>query len=368
MGGPNGSRLPTPVPREGVWAVLGSGAHRLWDRGWFGRPIQDGLLMGEAEVLDCHRRRGLPLPDDGWLGAAIEKNPNILYEAEALGALRYPGQRVVLAENLSAVGQVTRHADTWALRWTQDRRPTEAEPVAEVRWVRERESLDWAALSDWVATVEAGGRIPEILIVDDEHNVVTYHASMLNPAGRMKAPADLPNESRRVLARAWAGSRETAGGHWLPIEMAAWPLPSVGIDLEGGVWLDELQSRLVSRVINPTLKRPEGGLGERLAMLEDLIARGILVRPGTKYGTRWRGYDGPIDEDHAPWLFSGEGEAPTDWAQAILNARLAAGVHKVFVVGLAPATGRAGTSARDWTYVGLARPPADARWSNPHRH
>lgn len=362
------SRLPTPVPRDGGWAVLGSGAHRLWDRGWFGRPVQDGLWMGAAEVLDCHRRRGLPQPSEDWLATALESHPSMLYEAEALGALRYPGQRVILQENLGAVGQVCRHPKTWALRWTQERRPTESEPVAEVRWVREREGIDWDELADWVSAVEAGERIPEILIVDDEHNVVTYHACLVDPSGSLPKPAELSVDARQRIARAWASAKETAGGHWLPVAMADWPLPGIGIDLEGGVWLDDLQSRLVSRVINPTLPQQEGTAGNLAAMLDDLVGRGILVRPGTKYGTRWRGYDGPIDADHAPWLFAPEAEAPTDWAEAILNARLAAGVHKIFVCGLAPAVGRPGLGAREWTYLGIARPPSDARWSNPHRH
>ena len=73
---PGGSRLPVPVQRDGAWAVLGGAANRLWERGCFGLPIRDGILLTAAEVLNAHRLRGLPLPHENWLAEALEVTLN----------------------------------------------------------------------------------------------------------------------------------------------------------------------------------------------------------------------------------------------------------------------------------------------------
>ena len=358
-----GSRLPVPVPREGVWAVLGSTANRLWERGCFGKPIRDGILLTTAEVLNAHRLRGLPLPHEGWLSEMLADYPNLLFESEILDSLRFPGEKVVLAENLSAANAVLLDSRSWALRWSRNVKPKDAEPLAEIRWMRARDEIDWAELSEWTSNVQTGGRIPELMIVDDEHGVVTYRCGHHDPKGPLKDPfRELENDERRIISHAWAQSKETEGGYWLDIARDEWPLQGIGISLENGVWLTEIESQIVSRIVNPTMPLASGSLGNRMSIQSDLLSRGLAVRPGFKYGTRWRVYAGLVGGEHAPWLVVPLSEAPMNWGQACLAARLAAGVNKHWLCALEP-LGNSG-----WRYLAIERPPSDARWTNPVRH
>ena len=100
----------------------------------------------------------------------------------------------------------------------------------------------------------------------------------------------------------------------------------------------------------PTL----GGL-----VLWDLLNRGLHPRPGFKYGTRWRCYDEPLGQNHAPLLVIHPNEGPTDWEGACLASRLASGVNKTWVHPM--------MTGGDLMYISITRPPADSRWSNPHR-
>ena len=55
---------------------------------------------------------------------------------------------------------------------------------------------------------------------------------------------------------------------------------------------------------------------------------GLLLRPGFKYGCRWRAYEEDIEVAHAPWLIQPENEAPSTWEEVCLAVRLAEGVNK----------------------------------------
>lgn len=360
---PGGSRLPAPVPRQGEWAVLGGSANRLWERGCFGRPIQEGILLTAAEVLNAHRLRGLPLPHENWLSNVLKDKPEILFECEILDALRFPGEKVVLSENLNAANAVLLDSRSWALRWSRNVKPKDAEPIAEIRWFKSSDGIDWEALAEWTHNIETGGRIPELLIVDEEHGVVTYRCRLHNPSGPLTDPfRGLDNDERRVVSHAWAESKETDGGFWLDTPREKWPIVGVGINLEGGIWISEIESRIVSRIVNPTMPQPTGITGNRMEILSDLLSRGLAVRSGFKYGTRWRAYAGLVGGEHAPWLVVPLDEAPTDWGEACLAARLAAGVNKYWLCAMNP-LGNGG-----WRYLALERPPPDSRWTNPVRH
>ncbi len=357
-----GSRLPIPVKRGEEWVVLGTTANRLWERGCFGRPIRDGVQLTIAEVLCAHRLRGLPLPHEQWLSEALRECPDILFESEILDALRFPGEKVVLAENLSAVNAVLLDSRSWALRWSRNVMPKEALPLSEIRWVKSSDTIDWDELAEWTANVESGGRIPELLIIDEEHSVVTYRSRFHHPNGPLLNPfRELDNEQRRIIAHAWAESRETSEGIWLDIDSTIWPISGIGIRMEDGIWLTEIEGRIVSRIINPTMIPPSGEVGQMFELLSDLLSRGVAVRSGFKYGTRWRAYAGAVGEGHAPWLIVPLREAPTNWGEICLSARLAANVNKSWLCASA-------TDGKDWRYLAIERPPSDSRWTNPVKH
>jgi len=357
------SRLPTPVARGGDWAVIGGAANRLWERGCFGRPTNGGVILTNTEVLNAHRLRGLPLPHADWIEKIVEIQGDIFFECEVLDALRYPGEKVILKQNLSAVGAVVLDEDTWALRWPRTERPRDAEPISEIRWFHASDSIDWKEVLQWTLNVENGGRIAELLIVDEEHGVVTYRTSLYHPNGELKNPfTELENADRQLIAKAWSLSKPTDSGYWIPSQNMPWPLKGIGIELENGIWLSDIEARIVSHVVNPTMPKTDGELGKLVAVLSDLISRGLAMRSGFKYGTRWRCYSGAVGEDHAPWLIVPLGEAPTDWGEACLAARLAAGVNKNWLCAIPP------QEIGGWRYLALERPPSDSRWANPKRH
>ena len=360
---PGGSRLPIPVPRQGLWAVLGGTANRLWERGCFGQPTRDGILLTAAEVLNAHRLRGLPLPHDNWLAEMLLEHPELLFECEILDALRFPGEKIVLAENLRAANAVLLDSRSWALRWSRNTMPKDAEPVAEIRWMRAKDEIDWNQLAEWTLNVETGGRIPELLIVDDEHGVVTYRCQLHDPSGALQNPfRELTNSERRTISHAWADSIETDGGYWLDIARNEWPIHGIGINLENGVWISDVESRIVSRIVNPTMPNATGETGIFVEIVSDLLKRGLAIRPGFKYGTRWRVYEGLVGGEHAPWLIVPQDEAPADWGKACLAARLAAGVNKFWLFAIEP------QGNGKWQYLAIERPPSDARWTNPVKH
>ena len=82
-------------------------------------------------------------------------------------------------------------------------------------------------------------------------------------------------------------------------------------------------------------------------LMHDLLGRGLLLRPGFKYGCRWRAYDGDLNDSHAPWLIQPKHEAAVTWEGVCLSVRLAEGVHKQWVCAISDDLG--------WNYLRIQR-------------
>ena len=129
-----------------------------------------------------------------------------------------------------------------------------------------------------------------------------------------------------------------------------WKIQQLGVPSTGGIHLDSITCEIVQG-LNP--------LSEGAKILSDLLNRGLVIRPGFKYGTRWRCYDKPLGEDHAPFLVVLPEDAPRNWAGACLASRLASGVNKIWLHPVA--------KGNSWNYLAITRPPPDSRWSNPNK-
>ena len=70
---------------------------------------------------------------------------------------------------------------------------------------------------------------------------------------------------------------------------------------------------------------------------------------------------GAVGGVHAPWLIVPVEEAPTNWGEACLSARLAANVNKLWLCASV-------TESKEWRYLAIERPPSDSRWTNPVKH
>ena len=333
------------------WIYDGKASSRLWAKSAIGLQLeQNSLLLSDSEALFCIAHRGIDIPQDDWLQSCIVKNSRLLQEFTVLEALRYPGNKIMLSKNVVKSG---READvrSWALRWGSDAHPDREEAVSEIRWFSSTDSFDKNDLFDWSKKVLESGRFCEILVVDDEHSVVTYRTMVCEPMGDLDSFSE---SDRRAISKMDYLTMEN-GGAFFP-NTSQWPSEVVGIPLHSGRQLDSCEMSIIEDNDAVVSNRSN----KTSSVLLDLWGRGLHARPGFKYGARWRCYAGEIGDQHAPWLVIGPDEAPDDWEGACLSSRLASGVNKQWIIPV-----RTGT---EWSYLEVARPPPDSRWSNPNRN
>ena len=324
------------------WIYDGSAAERLWQKSAIGRPLNDGSLeLSPVETIFVHHHRNLDLPTGDWMINALSENSLLLQEYSVLEALRVPGNKIVLMRNMELFPHNIQ-PQSWAARWPSNTHPRNSEAIAEVRWFHESDKLDATELHNWAIEVRKSARIPEVLVVDEELSVVTYHLSDESPSGSFQS-----NQALESLA-SLSGGISSADG--MLFTSKNWDIEQLGVPTEAGIHLDSIACEIVQG-LTP--------LSEGAMILSDLLNRGLVMRPGFKYGSRWRCYDKPLGEDHAPFLVVLPEDAPRDWAGTCLASRLASGVNKIWLHPV-----RQGDS---WNYLAITRPAADLRWSNPSK-
>ena len=72
-----------------------------------------------------------------------------------------------------------------------------------------------------------------------------------------------------------------------------------------------------------------------------------MIRPGFKYGTKWRVYDQSMKETHADWLIQPPENAPLNLESLCLSVRLAEGVNKLWTQVI--------KSNEDCKFIGIKR-------------
>ena len=215
---------------------------------------------------------------------------------------------------------------TWALRWHKEHHPDRDNPTSEIRWYKARDDLDINELFSWTVSVVNKDRVPEVLVIDDEFSIVSYELKIADPTGNVQYDSSL--------------------------EMVEWD--NFGINTRFGNRFNEIELSIIQN----------NELTTHNTVLSDLISRGLAIRSGFKYGTLWRGYSNNIGTEHAPWLIDTPIEAPKNWTQACLNARLAAGVNKQYIVAITDED----THSNSIQYLEFRRPPSHRRWTNLTRH
>ncbi len=337
-------------PVEGGWKYLGQSVSRLWDKSAIGHPDgEGGLILSDSEVIFCHEHRNLPWPSSNWLHRCVATNPNVLFEAAVMEALRVPGNKIVTQCSMSPL-DLDFSEGTWGLRWPSNYHPSKEEAEAEIRWFHSTEGLDVDNLFRWCVSVKGRGRLAEVLIVDDEHSVVTYRLHPSDPTGSIPHPT-----IEEISSISSSHSVELSNGGAYFAGFGDWACEVIGIPLHGGRQLGPYEIELVSLEKDGACTSFSVGA----SILRDLWERGLHPRPGFKYGTKWRCYEAPLGEGHAPWLVIDPAEAPKDWGGACLASRLASGVNKRWLYPI--------TIDGVWKFLEVARPPSDSRWANPTR-
>ena len=332
-------------PYNNGWLYSGTASDRLWNKSAIGKKINNNqLLLTSSEVIFCHNHRHIDWPNKEWFANEIIKNPNLINESIVIEALRVPGNKVMLTKFFENEEKEKCHIDTWALRWNSNNHPRKDQPESEVRWFHSSDLIDRKNLLLWAESVYLNGRLAEVLIVDNEQAVVTYNITSENPQG------DLEALSQVILDKIAGFKRTIIDNEQVFVNYEnQWPYDQIGIDYGEGRIIDKISEKLITE--NRELWSPE------VSVFSDLLSRGLHPRPGFKYGTLWRCYDQKIGTDHAPWLIVNPSNQTINWENACLASRLASGVNKIWLQPL--------KINEEWNYLGIVRPPANSRWTNP---
>lgn len=299
------------IAEEGGWKVEPPISSRLWQKSALGKTIEGGaVLLSPAEALFCHWHRNLALPKN-FMTEMLATNQRFLHEAVAIEAIRSGGEILSICVEDSPHGNL-QCANTWGMRWERISHPSKDLPVSQVRWFISSDDLDLVDLQSWVRDVEKMGQRAEVVVVDSEYYSTIYHLSSPDPRGKLKPPSEI---QAPVLGE--------EVDYFIQYEN--WPLPNIGVSQAGGISLDSTEKKWLENYLQGTEHTGDSYL------LNELLERGLLARPGFKYGCKWRVYDDDISKSHAPWLMSIESEMPRSWEEACLRARLSAGVNKKWV-------------------------------------
>ena len=269
---------PSPVEMEDGWFLPAPLSNRLYQKSALGKPVDGGIILTNEEVMFCHWHRHVPIDSD-WVENQLREEPNFAHKAVAYDVIRSAGEKVVPIDG------------KW-LRWSRESHPNKGEAVAEVRWARAKDDLEIDDLMNWVEYVSTSGMRAEFAIVDDEMDVTMYRMELIDPRGNL-TPAT--NED----------------------------YPLLGVKHLSRIFLRDDELDWINGEENPVTD-----------LFGELNSRGLLMRPGFKYGCRWRVYSTKVEEDHAPYLMQMEQESPKNWEGVCLSVRLAEGVNKGWVIAV----------------------------------
>tara|TARA_B100001113_G_scaffold75136_1_gene58581 strand:+ start:39559 stop:40530 length:972 start_codon:yes stop_codon:yes gene_type:complete len=322
----------------------------LWHKSALGKVIsEDCLHLTDAEVIFCHEHRNIELPHEEWMIQCMNRNPTILDEYTILESLRKPGNKIMITVHSDGFN-LNEERETWGLRWPSDAHPRDSKPISEIRWFHSSERLDIVELLNWASSVRNKKRIAEVLIIDNELSVVTYHIEIVEPRGIF----DIPTKEDYMNISNIEGKISLSNGNVFIPNNEDWKYENIGIPHNNGRIIDEDIEKMIENKING--KGKDMSISEKIVL--DLLERGLHPRPGFKYGSKWRCYETSIEEDHAPWLVVHPDNGPENWEEACLISRLASGVNKKWLFPIMD---------KSWHYLSIIRPPTDSRWNNPIR-
>ena len=320
------------------WTLQPPLATRLFEKSAIGRRNEDGSIsLTSAEVLYCHWHRSVPLPTVDWLELEFDRNPNLLREAVILDIGRRGGEMVVPIENL--VGDIP--FSSWGVRWGNKQNRFKEPCQAYVKFASTNDEFSWDDIFKWSVESSNNNALAELYVIDDDLHVTGYRVDLIQPEGSNKRWTDLSPNSRKFVEECWNKKRILEKGSYLPYN-GDWPWPQIGFDhMSGRILREEEHEYVQSCIEGDSSSKPD------IVLMDDLLERGLLVRPGFKFGCKWRVYDANLEESHAPWLIQPVHHASTSWEGVCLSIRLAEGVHKEWVCAI--------YSNDSWNYLRIKR-------------
>ena len=310
---------PPTLHETGMWHLPNPLAQRLHEKSALG-CLSDagGILLTAEEVMFCHWYRHVPLPNDdlNWFDNEVRHHPDLALRTIGMDVLRNGGERVVpivhLRHRFSSL-----NPSSWAIRWERHESWMHHPGFSQIRLQHTNDQLDWDELFQWVIDANQQGHVAELCVIDDEFDATVYHLSLTEPQGDHRQHSELTHDEHELLQEAIDASSRMETGYFLPTK-GPWPLPSFGIEHFSGRYLREEEHAYLTQT----------GTSPFDNLFAALVEQGLMLRPGFKYGCRWRAYETAIEHEHAPWLIQPKHEAAKNWEEVCLSVRLAEGVNK----------------------------------------
>lgn len=208
-----------------------------------------------------------------------------------------------------------------------------------VRCASERGALDVPALLADVDKARKHEKALLVALVDEEGDLTYYEATEADLSADVpavphaRATATLledrvvaldPRERKALFAEGYFG-RDLGMALQLSLPEALY-LAEAGcirvLDAEG-------RKEVTPAALAEAARRLEPDFDARHALYRHLRKNGVVVKTGFKYGTHFRAYVGPPEEEHAPFLVHAI-TRPVPWPEVAGFVRLAHGVRKRF--------------------------------------
>ena len=324
VGSTGSQKIQPPTALGDMWKIEPPLSTRLYEKSALGKRLEDGsIALTASEVLFCHWHRHVPLPTATWLESELETNPRLIYEAIILDVGRNGGEMIV-----PTVHRPQEQHLSWAVRWHRDRNHLKDDYQSSVSIATTHDVLDWRNLLEWCRRCKDLNIDSELFVIDDELDVTMYKIDLIDPQGGLTAWDGLNQKDKNNFLTQWENRILTESGSYVGLH-SPWNWQQIGIDHMSGRVLRQEEDSFIEEIIVQHRQPSNESI-----LMKDLLNRGLLLRPGFKYGCRWRVYDGDLNESHAPWLIQPYQEAATTWEGVCLSVRLAEGVHKQWVCAI----------------------------------
>jgi len=328
----------SPTAHESGWNIKPPLSSRLYQKSGLGVLAPDeSIILSPMEVLFCNWHRHVPLPDEHWFEKELAKDPDLLAKAVIFDNARSGGELVIPCTN---VPKIVSEDSSFAFKWKRNKSHFNSDPVSQIRWFWTFDELNWEELTKWANAVQLAGYNSDIYVIDDEMEVTMYRISFVEPVGNQKIWSTLNETEIETIQQSWNSRVKTESGTYMQYS-GEWPLPSIGVEHLSGINLRVEESLWLRNKIE-NLEH-----SEEIRLFDNLINRGLILRPGFKFGSKWRVYDDELSLSHAPWLIQTKFEVARTWENVCLSVRLAEGVHKKWVYALNDDDG--------WKFVQLER-------------
>ena len=327
---------PHPMPQEmgSRWFLPNPLGARLHQKSGIGLTLDEGIALDAIEVLFCHWNRHIPVTNQ-WVEDMINLDSDFIAKSVIFDVARSGGEIVIPIANFAKKDYCK---GTFAVKWPRNKSHFSTAPVSQIRWFWSFDDVDWDSLNQWVANVEESGCMAEVFVIDAEMDITMYRISYDQLSGNQKTWEQLTKKEISFIENSLSRRTKSSSGIFLS-KVSDWPLPSFGVEHLSGINLRNEEIDWVESHLSGD--NMDDSLFNKLANL------GCILRPGFKYGCKWRVYDDEVGKSHAPWLLQPLSDAPSSWEGICLSVRLAEGVHKRWVCAI--------PLNDDWKFMNIKR-------------